>query len=70
MNNLYSIYETSAVPNGAQPHLVATIYGLDVAQHILDQLETQHPTMCFRLDTYDPDQDHLVHWHDASMSLR
>jgi hypothetical protein len=61
--NLYSIYEIS----GTIPHLVATVLGADLAQHTVDQLETQYPAALFKIRLFD--DLYFVHFHDSSFAL-
>ena len=64
---LHSIFLVSDNPNTPN-HLVATIHGRDLAAHMVDQLETQHPDLTFEVRKYQP-QEVLIHWHDSSFAM-
>jgi hypothetical protein len=61
----YRIYS-----NTEPRHLVATVWGLELAEHTVDQLLTEFDGVDFTLEPFIPSEtDYLVIWEDSSFSL-
>lgn len=56
--------------NAHPVHLVATVWGLELAEFVVSNLLTDYPEVEFTITPFVPgDTDYLIVWEDSSFSL-